>query len=248
MRRLVAGGSAVLLTVALVAACGSSKTGGVSDHNSSTSAGNSDGGGKTDFSQMLDNISKQKFKVTWTDAGGNEHTDAQDGEGNTMSLVADTQLFQTPDSTVACQKSGDTWTCTQTSASLGSNSGYAAISAAEKNYVTALAGKFGNTSSKTIAGRDAACLTITAKDFGPASSIAGALGASLKGALTYCNDRETGAVLENAVTSEEGDTTTQLLVTKFEEPSASDFQPPATPTVITIPGGPITVPGGVGAQ
>jgi hypothetical protein len=36
------------------------------------------------------------------------------------------------------------------------------------------------------------------------------------------------------------------MVTKFEVPSASDFQPPATPTVVTVPS--ITPPGGVGAQ
>jgi len=245
MRRLVAGCAAAVLAATLVAACGSSskpEAGG----DTTTSAASSSGGGNNDnFSALLDNLSRQAFKVTWTDESGTEHTDAQDGKGNTMSLVGDTQVFRTSGSTVTCSKSA-TWTCTQTSVNIGSNSGYAAISAAENNYVTALADHFGSTSQKTIAGRDADCFTITAKDFGAVSAVAGALGASLKGALTYCNDNETGVVLENTATDEQGETSTILLVTKFGPPSASDFEPPATPTVITVPT--ITGPGGVGAQ
>ncbi len=246
MRRLVAGCAATLLAATLVAACGSSskpEAGG----DTTTSAGSSGtGGGNNDnFSALLDNLSRQAFKVTWTDGSGTAHTDAQDGKGNTMSLVGDTQVFRTAGSTVTCSKSA-TWTCTQTSVNVGSNSAYTAIAAAETRYVTALANHFGSTSQKTIAGRDADCFTITAKDFGAASAIAGALGASLKGALTYCNDHQTGVVLENTATDEQGDTSTILLVTEFGQPSASDFEPPATPTIVTVPT--ITPPGGVGAQ
>jgi hypothetical protein len=234
-----------MVAATLVAACGSSAKPDASSNTDPTTAGGSSNGG-ADFSSMLDDLAKQKFKVTWTDADGNEHTDAQDGEGNTASISGDTQVFQTPTSTVTCNQSDGTWKCTQTSLTVGSSSGYAAVSAAEKTYVTALADKFGNTSSKTIADRDADCFTITAGDFGAASAIAGAAGASLKGAATYCNDHETGAVLENTITDENGETTSGLMVTKFEVPSASDFQPPATPTVVTVPS--ITPPGGVGAQ
>jgi hypothetical protein len=245
MRRLVSGCAAAVLAATLVAACGSSskpEAGG----DTTTSAGSSGGGGNSDnFSALLDNLSRQAFKVTWTDGSGTEHTDAQDGKGNTMSLVGDTQVFRTSGLTVTCSKSA-TWTCTQTSVNIGSNSGYAAISAAEKNYVTALADHFGSTSQKTIAGRDADCFTITAKDFGAVSAVAGALGASLKGALMYCNDHQTGVVLENTATDEQGDTSTILLVTEFGQPSGADFEPPATPTIITVPT--ITPPGGVGAQ
>jgi hypothetical protein len=200
----------------------------------------------TNFAAMLDNVAKQAFKVTWTGAGGNEHVDAQDGKGNTVSINGDTQVFRTPNSTITCNKTDDTWKCTQTSLTFGSSSGYAAISAAEKTYVTALANRFGATSTKTIAERPADCFTITAKDFGPASAVANAAGAALKGSATYCNDHETGAVLENTITDEEGETSTSLLVTEFGAPSAADFEPPATPTIVTIPGGPVTVPGGVG--
>lgn len=248
MRKLVAACSAALLAGAVLAACGSSSKpeSGGGTNNNSTSAGNSNGSGSSDFSALLSDIGKQKFKVTWTDSGDNEQTYAQDGQGNTVTIDGDNQVYGTPNATISCSKSGDQWTCTQTSITLGSNSGYVALSAAEKNYATALADKFGNTSTKTIAGRSADCFTITAKDFGVGSAVAGALGASLKGALSYCNDHETGALLENTITDEDGQTSTQFLVTKFEQPSASDFQPPATPTVVTIPT--ITMPGGVGAQ
>jgi hypothetical protein len=249
MRRLVAGCAATLLAATVVVACGSSSkpeaNSGTTTTNASSAAA-TNGGNNTDFAAVLNRIAKQKFKVTWTDSSNNEHTYAQDGNGNTASIDGDSELFGTPTSIVRCDKTGDAWSCTQMPVAAGGNSQYLAQSAAEKNYVAAVADRFGSRSSKTIAGRIADCFTITAADFGAASAGASALGASLKGALTYCNDRGTGAVLENTVTSEEGDASAQLLVTKFEEPSAADFQPPATPTIVTIPA--ITPPGGVGAQ
>jgi hypothetical protein len=126
------------------------------------------------------------------------------------------------------------------------DSPYIASSIAENTYATALAFRFGSTSQKKIAGRDADCFTITAADFGSGDAAAGSLGDSLKGALTYCNDHETGAMLENTITDEDGEAGTNLLVTEFGEPSASDFEPPATPTIVTVPT--ITPPGGVAAQ
>src|SRR5262249_56311647 len=95
-------------------------------------------------------------------------------------------------------------------------------------------------STKTIAGHDAACFSISAPDFHGVKGAAGAAGSSLKGITAYCNDRATGALLENTFTDASGDVTNNLTVTKIETPTAKDFQPPATPTIITIPGGPVT--------
>jgi hypothetical protein len=78
--------------------------------------------------------------------------------------------------------------------------------------------------------------------------VAGAAGARLNGITANCNDRESGALLENTFTDASGQKTNNLTVTKVEPSSAHDFEPPATPTIVTVPGGPVTVPGGVGAQ
>jgi hypothetical protein len=154
-------------------------------------------------------------------------------------------VFTTPTNAVTCEKSANAaeFTCRQTPITMGADSSYIASAVAERTYATALDYRFRNTTAKSIAGRDANCFSITADDFEGVGGIAGRAGGSLKGTTTYCNDRETGALLENTITSEDGSTSTQLLVTAFEEPSASDFDPPALPTVATTPGGPVTQPG-----
>ena len=128
--------------------------------------------------------------------------------------------------------------------------------ALEESYFSELGNKFGTTSTKTISGREAQCVTFSAKDLAGAvgGAVAKAGGASLKGSATYCIDKDTGATLEVASTDDSGKASTSLLVTKFQPPSASDFVPPATPSTIpssiTIPGGGtitipnVTIPGG----
>jgi hypothetical protein len=192
---------------------------------------------ETDFEEMFENLAQHAFKLTYTDAIGQEVVFAQDGKGNTVTAGDTRQVFTTSSNAITCEKPDDAteFTCEQTPINLGANSSYIAPAVAEKTYATALEYQFSNTTSKTIADRDVACFSITADDFEGVGGIAGRAGGSLKGTTTYCNDRETGALMENTVTSEEGDTSTQLLVTRFEEPSASDFEPPAVPSVVTTP-------------
>ena len=233
-------GAAVLLT-----ACGSSaKTPAAED----TTTTNTLPASAAHFSELL-NGTKRSFKLTFTDALGKTQMYAQDGAGNTVTINGSSQVFTTPTSAVMCNREGSgPFTCTQAPADLGTNSSYIAFAVAERTYAVALAYHLVHTTTKTIAGHEAACFSISAPDFRGVKGVAGAAGASLKGIAAYCNDRETGALLENTFTDAAGDVTNNLTVTKIETPSEKDFQPPATPTIITIPGGPVTVPGGVGAQ
>ena len=234
-------GAAVLLT-----ACGSSAKSPAADATTTT---NTLRAADAHFSELLNGVGKQPFKLTFTDALGNTQMYAQDGTGETVTMNGASQVFTTPTAAITCNRDGSgPFTCTQAPASFGANSSYIAFAVAERTYATALAYHLANTSTKNIAGHDAACFSISAPDFRGVKGVAGAAGASLKGIAAYCNDRATGALLENTFTDASGDVTSNLTVTRIEKPAAKDFQPPATPTIITIPGGPVTVPGGVGAQ
>jgi len=234
-------GAAVLLT-----ACGSS---GKSTTGDATTTTNTLPAADAHFSELLNGAGKQPFKLTFTDALGHTQMYAQDGTGDTVTINGASSVFTTPTAAITCNRDGSgPVTCTQGPANLGANSSYIAFAIAERTYAVALAYHLAHTSRKNIAGHDAACFSISAPDFRGVKGVAGAAGASLKGINAYCNDRATGALLENTFTDASGDVTSNLTVTNIEAPSAKDFQPPATPTIITVPGGPVTAPGGVGAQ
>ena len=57
---------------------------------------------------------------------------------------------------------------------------------------------------------------------------------SVGASASYCIDTKTGVLLEISAKDPSGKELTSFTVTKFEEPSDSDFTPPATPG--TIPG------------
>src|SRR4051812_10635321 len=234
-------GAAVLLT-----ACGSSAKSPAADATTTT---NTLPAANAHFSELLNGVGKQPFKLTFTDALGHTQMYAQDGTGDTVTFNGASQVFTTPTAAITCNRDGSgPFTCTQAPARFGANSSYIAFAVAERTYAIALAYHLAHTSTKNIGGHDAACFSISAPDFRGVKGVAGAAGASLKGISAYCNDRATGALLENTFTDASGDMSHNLTVTKIEEPAAADFQPPATPTIVTIPGGPVTVPGGVGAQ
>jgi hypothetical protein len=231
----VAGAAALVVAVAAVlGACGGDSP--KSDDGGTTTVAPA---AEADFEQLFADLAQQSFRVTYTDPSGQEVVFAQDGKGNTVTAGDTKRVFTTPTNAVTCEKAdGATeFTCQQTPISMGADSSYIATGIAEKTYATALDYTFAHTTAKRIADRDADCFSITADDFEGAGGIAGRAGQSLKGTTTYCNDRATGALMENSITSAEGDTSTQVLVTAFEEPTTTDFEPPAVPTVVTTPGG-----------
>src|SRR5207237_4418361 len=113
-------------------------------------------------------------------------------------------------------------------------SSFLGIYNAGKTYVTALAA-YGDRSSKTIAGRDAECVTISgdsvAAKAGPAVA---PIASAIKGSVGYCIDKDTGVLLEATATDASGKKTTGFEVKKYEESSDSDFTSQDTP--MTVPG------------
>jgi hypothetical protein len=220
VRRLIATCSVALLAIALFGACGgsSSKAGssnpsdtkGSSDNNSSSSS-------DSDYAKLVADASKERFKITYTTgSGGDEQTYAQDGKGNSVYGSGDTQYFVSPDGSVSCSTDSDgKASCTKVSGTGTSISPFLSLFQSGKAAIAALGGRYGDVSSKTIAGRDAKCLSI-----------------SIAASATYCIDKDTGVLLELSAKSSSGKQEASFLVTKFEEPSDSDFTPPATPETI----------------
>jgi outer membrane lipoprotein-sorting protein len=244
MRRLIASCSVVLLSIALLGACG-----GSSDKPAASNAAPSltvpDGNGSSsNFSKLYEDALKQKFKITFVDDSGDETTYAQDGNGKSMYSSGDTQTFISADETVRCNTNSDGKAeCTKVLVGTSVNP-FLGIYNAGKAFVTALA-RFGDKSSETIAGRDADCVTFSKKTVEDAGPIGAAIGSAIKGSITYCVDKETGVLLEYSTKDADGKTTDSFKVTKFEEPSDSDFEPPATPSTgpdFTVPS--ITYPPG----
>ena len=247
MRRFAVALSALLIATPLLAACGGSsdKPSSLGDLTGTTAKGSSSTGGDNEFSKLIAEVNKQRFKITYTDDSGDTKTLEQDGNGNSVYGSGDSLTFISKDSTVNCEKSSDTYDCTQTPGSVGAlGNPFTGVLSLAKTYFSALGDKVGHKSSKSIAGRDADCVSFSEKDVIGAvgGALAGAAGAGLKGSLTYCLDKKTGVALEVSGTDDSGKQTTSILVTKFEEPSDSDFTPPATPTKLTLPAG-ITIPG-----
>jgi hypothetical protein len=234
----------VLGATLALAACGSSSKSG-SSGSSTTTAG---GGNGNAVSSLVEKSKTSAFKVTYKTSTGDTITIAQDGKGK-ESVVKGDQLYINDGSTIiSCDGTTSTATCRE----LGDEgkSTYESVTSAITDAAGAIArlGSSsllnGQTSSETIAGRDATCVTVNATDMtGALGAIARGLGATASGSV--CADNETGALLK--VSGGSGDHSTDVFVaTNFDQPSDSDFQPPSTPrpaptvpsfTVPTIPNG-----------
>jgi hypothetical protein len=218
MRRFLASCSVVLVAIALLGACGgsSSKAGSPSDTKADNSSNDGNGSSDSDFAKLVADASKARFKITYTTgSGSDEQTYAQDGKGTIVYGSADSQYFTSDDGSVACNTDSDgKATCTKVSGG-SSISPFLTLFQSGKAAIDALGGRYGDVSSKTIAGRDAECLSIT-----------------VAASATYCIDKETGVLLELSAKSASGKQESSFTVTKFEEPSDSDFTPPATPETI----------------
>ena len=244
MKKLAIG---VFAATILIAACGSSSksSSGSGAKSTSTSAGNS--GGNDAFSQLVAKAKTANYKVTYKLADNSSTvTYAQDGTGKVSYTNDNTLLIKDGTSTISCDGTTSSAKCTELGAA-----GEAAVSGATSLFTTVYAGlgalntsAGGDTSSQTIAGQDATCVTISAAN-------AGALGSAISKlagnpSLTTCVQKDTGVVLKYSGSS--GDTSkTVLEATAYSESSPSDFQPPSTPVTtpsVTLPNG-ITLPNGV---
>jgi hypothetical protein len=181
---------------------------------------------------------KQKFKVSYTDGSGDTMRYAQDGNGNVMQATSDSESFSSKTSTTSCEKSGATFQCTETPGAVGaSDSPFTSVVTSLQSFLSGLDDNVGLLqSTKTIAGRDAQCITFDARDLS-GNSTGTVVVANPKVSATYCIDKNTGATLEVSQTNPAGKSSTSLEVTAFDTPTAADFVPPATPTPIGATGG-----------
>jgi hypothetical protein len=238
MYKLVIG---LLAATLAVAACGSSSKSGSSGSGSSTtvSGGN---GSATDLAALAAKAKTSAFKVTYKTSDGDTITLAQDGNGKESVVQGDHLYIVDGSTTIACDGTTASATCRDVGrgGKAAADALTASITGAYRALATVNSSLFnGHTSSETIAGRDATCVTVKASDLGGIfGTIAGALGTDASFAI--CVDKETGALLKVSGGSG-GDTTDVIIATEFGEPSDSDFQPPSTPQpAVTLPS--FTVP------
>ena len=123
---------------------------------------------QTTFSELVANASKAKIKITYTQDGDESVTIAQDGEGKTAyGTDGGSTIYSDGDTTVLCDGTGSNATCTESPVGAGVGgsilTGFTAMFAGLSRLNSSAYG--GHTSSDTIAGRDAKCITFKASDW-----------------------------------------------------------------------------------
>ncbi len=238
MRKIIFAG---LVAAFLVAGCGggSDKKGTPATSPGGTTATTTTGNtGNSNFDAILDKASKARFRVTYK-SSTSEHGDeslftlSQDGNGKSayFSSDGDSQFIVDGDTIISCDNLKSTPRCTQTTGPQAQAlvSAYTGLFLGPQTAIQAgRARGFGNTSSETIAGRDAACVSV---DFAAAQ-------------WKYCADKESGVVLKWEGSS--GGKSASFVATEAGDPKDSDFTPPVTPETVpsvSLPEG-ITLPGG----
>jgi hypothetical protein len=228
MRKWVAWWSAALIALTLLVACGGGSTATTTPATTNPNASSPSNG---QLSQLVANANKQKFKITFNLGGGTAQIYEQDGNGNSLLSDGDSETFSTKANTISCDKISGRFQCSESPGSDESDNPFLGVVTLEQTQLTALGGRFGTTSSKTIAGRDAQCVTFAASDLvvlggsGPSTTENPALNAK----YSYCVDKGTGVTLEVSTTDSSGRPSSVLLVTAFGSPRPTDFTPPATP-------------------
>jgi hypothetical protein len=213
----------VLVSIALGACSGGGKAANLPTTPTST-------GGTKSLSSLMAKAAAARYKVTYQ-AGNTTIMIAQDPP-RYSSVQGNTSIYDTAAGTsVECTGVGVTANCAEIpdAKHLAKQSLAGSFGSVAASLVDAL-GKSGadfagiTTSSKTIAGRSARCVTLDG------TKLASIVGDALKGTTTICADSQTGVLLESHVDSAKGD---DLLATFFGDPSDADFNPPSTP--ITLP-------------
>ena len=229
MRRFVASVSALIVAAAVSGACGGGGSKANNPSNTSNNGATSPSSSDTDLSSLVANANKQKFKITFTLGKSAPQVYEQDGNGNTVLAGSDSETYGTKTHTITCDKTSGSYQCDKSPGAGGSDNPFLGVVTLEETQLTALGGRFGTTSTKTIAGRRARCVTFAASDLiqtGDETTTAGPV--TVKGSYSYCIDASTGATLQVSTTDSSGRQTSVLLVTKFESPGPSDFTPPST--------------------
>jgi hypothetical protein len=231
MRKLTIGCFAAIVVIAGCGGSSNKATPAGPGKTGATTPGGVPSGSDSDYAKLVEKASHARLRVTYQSSsnGSTEtlFTLSQDGSGKTAYFTddGDTQVIADGDTYTSCEHVKTTPKCTQLSGVTGKGliSAYSGLLAVPTAAIAAAKGHrgFGTTSTETIAGREATCVSI---DY---------IGAGWK----TCADKQTGILLEWEAAGGRGGGS--FVATEAGEPKDSDFVPPATPE--TVPG--ISVPG-----
>jgi hypothetical protein len=231
MRKLAALLAVLLLAVSF-SACGSDDGDGSSatttaedsdDDNAdddNTDDTSDDTSGDDDFSELLEESSNIRIKVTYERDEGDSFTISQDGEGRQAFFSDDSVWIVDGDDVTSCNSLESEPTCSQLSGALATAATlpFTAILTLARTTVegAARADGFGDESTEEIAGRTARCVTI-----------------SFGGSFSACADEETGVLLKWDASADGN--SSSLVATEVTEPDDSDFEVPEGASVETLP-------------
>jgi hypothetical protein len=219
--------------VALLAACGGS--------GSSKSGSSAGSGGKDDtFTQLYNKRKDARIRVTYETHGNDgkvedTFTISQDGPDRVAYIAKDSKTVVNGQSVTTCANIDTQPDCNEvpggpdaTKAVIAGLTG--AFTLADTAITAAAsAGKFGDKSTETIAGRDAQCVKLTVGSAlgNIGGAIAKAVGGNTKAGYQTCIDKETGVLLQWQVVGV-GNDQSALIATKVDQPEDSDFTTPTT--------------------
>jgi hypothetical protein len=235
MRKYLACIAIVVVAMSTIAACGGDDDDSASgSNNSGTTVKSGDNGstdsttGNADFDALLKKVKTSKYRVTY-ESGSNDEITISNDPPKSAFISGDSTIIDTGSETLTCNGTGSDAKCiksplgqagveTMLTGFFGVYS--ALISAADKNL--GIVFDVSKSGDEEIAGRSAQCAEISGGALVPG-----------KGHLKACVDKETGVLLLGE--SSDGNDTNKIEATKFEDPKASDFEPPAEPTDLSLP-------------
>ncbi len=234
MRKYLAFVAIVAVALSSLAACGGDDDDSANPANGNSTTSASSGGstdsttGNADLDALVKKAKSATYRVTYESDGDDEFTISNDPPKRAF-ITDDSTIIDTGDESLVCNGSGSDASCvknpvgqTGVDAMLTGFFGVysALITAVDEGH--GLVFDVSKSSDEEIAGRSARCAEISG----------GAL-VQNEGHLKVCVDKETGVLLLGE--SGDGDDTSRIEATKFEEPKDSDFVPPAEPTDVTLP-------------
>jgi hypothetical protein len=184
------------LLVFVIAGLALAGCGGSSSDDSDS--GGSGGGGDDAFSQLLEKQANASLRVTYRTASGDEWTISQDGRDKVAYITDDTHIIKNDGTVTSCNNLDTEATCTELTGPLADAAltPFTALFGLADTYIEAAkkAKGFGATSSETIAGRSAECVTLTLDNLG---GVAGNIASKIAGdraddGYKMCADKDTG--------------------------------------------------------
>jgi hypothetical protein len=180
-------------------------------------------------------------KINYSSALGVSATIIQNGLGNSAFISGGTLLISNGDTVVQCNGTTAAATCTDLGPT-GPEDALTQVIATYASLSTLTQSDIGVTSTQTIAGRSASCVTFKAADYAAGlGSLADSNKLTAAATVTVCIDDDSGFALKVALT-DRGQTVNEVLATQVGTPTPSDFVPPSAP--VPLPSTTTTTPAG----